>query len=230
MRSRAPSRIASIKQTRQEPLRNKSLEKTSGRVSHTQARGSRATVGYQKMGYPKQRSKNCLDPKNRTNGINKRGLGRHLRFTRDTVAEPRRKRTILPLARDRLAEAPSSRPPHPGPRKKCRFSDSREAGSAPAPWPPLQPNCSDQTSHPSTQPLRQTHDGTVRRSDRLHAGRINPLPSETAQSRGYRPLCCLTPAPRTSQRGESERVPVASESADRPPRLARAPPIGPRIH
>ena len=109
MHSRAPTRIASIKQTRQKPLRNKSLEKTSGRVSHTPARGSGATVGYQKMGYPKQRSKNCLDPKNRTNGINKRGLGRNLRFARDPVAEPQRKQTILRLARDRLAEAPSSR-------------------------------------------------------------------------------------------------------------------------
>jgi len=145
VRSRAPTRIASIKQTRQEPLRNKSLKKTSGRVSHTPARGSGATVGYQKMGYPKQRSRNCLDPKNRTNGINKRGLGRNLRFARDPVAEPQRKQTILRLARDRLAEAPSSRPPRPGPRKKCRFSDSREAGSAPALWPPLQPNCSDRT-------------------------------------------------------------------------------------
>ena len=95
-------------------------------------------VGYQKMGYPKQRSKNCLDPKNRTNGMNKRGLDRNLRFARDPIAEPQRKQTILRLARDRLAEAPSSRPPRPGPRKKCRFSDSREAGSAPAPWPPLQ--------------------------------------------------------------------------------------------
>ena len=64
-------------------------------------------VGYQKMGYPKQRSKNYLDPKNRTNGINKRGLGRNLRFARDPVAEPQQKRTILRLARDRLAEAPS---------------------------------------------------------------------------------------------------------------------------
>ena len=64
-------------------------------------------VGYQKIGYPKQRSKNCLDPKNRTNGINERGLGRNLRFARDPVAEPQRKRTILRLARDRLVEAPS---------------------------------------------------------------------------------------------------------------------------
>ena len=32
--------------------------------------------------------KNCLDPKNRTNGINERGLGRNLRFARDPVAEP----------------------------------------------------------------------------------------------------------------------------------------------
>ena len=62
------------------------------------------------MGYPKQRSKNRLYPKNRTNGINKRGLGRNLRFARDPVAEPQRKQTILRLARDRLAEAPSSRP------------------------------------------------------------------------------------------------------------------------
>ena len=177
------------------------------------------------MGYPKQRSKNCLDPKNRTNGINKRGLGRNLRFARDPVAEPQRKRTFSDSP-----ETASLRPPRPGPRKKCRFSDSREAGSAPAPWPPLQPNCSDRTSHPSAQPLRQTHDGTVQRSDRLHASRVNLLPSATAQSRGYRPLCCLTPAPRTSQRGESERVPVASESADRPLRLARAPSTGPRIH
>ena len=107
---RAPTGIVSIKRIRQEPLRNKSLEKTSGRVSHTPGRGSGATVGYQKMGYPKQRSKNCLDPKNRTNGINKRGLGRNLRFARDPVAEPQRKQTILRLARDRLAEAPSSRP------------------------------------------------------------------------------------------------------------------------
>ena len=67
-------------------------------------------VGYQKMGYPKQRSKNCLDPKDRTNGMNKRGLGRNLRFTRDPIAEPQRKQTILRLARDRLVEAPSSRP------------------------------------------------------------------------------------------------------------------------
>ena len=65
------------------------------------------SVGYQKMGYPKQRSKSCLDPKNRTNEINKRGLGRNLRFARDPVAEPQQKRTILRLARDRLAEAPS---------------------------------------------------------------------------------------------------------------------------
>ena len=182
------------------------------------------------MGYPKQRSKNCLDPKNRTNGINKRGLGRNLRFARDPVAEPQRKQTVLRLARDRRVEAPSSRPPRPGPRKKCRFSDSREAGSAPAPWPPLQPNYSDRTSHPSAQPLRQMHDCTVQRSDRLHASRINLLPSAMAQSRGYQPLCCLTPAPKTSQRGESEQVPVASESADRPLCLARAPSMGPRIH
>ena len=65
------------------------------------------TVGYQKMEYPKQRSKNYSDPKNRTNEINKRGLGRNLRFARDRLAEPQRKRTILRLARDRLAEAPS---------------------------------------------------------------------------------------------------------------------------
>jgi len=64
-------------------------------------------VGYQKMGYSKQRSKKSLDPKNRTNEINKRGLGRNLRFARDPVAEPQPKRTILRLARDRLAEAPS---------------------------------------------------------------------------------------------------------------------------
>ena len=126
MCSRAPTRIASIKQTLQEPLRNKSLEKTSGRVSHTPAQGSGATVGYQKMGYPKQRSKNCLDPKNRTNGINKRGLGRNLRFARDPVAEPQRKQTVLRLARDRLAEAPASRPPRRDPlaRGLGRSADS----------------------------------------------------------------------------------------------------------
>ena len=84
------------------------------------------TVGYQKMGYPKQRSKNCSDPKNRANGINKRGLGRNLRFARDPVAEPQRKQTVLRLARDRLTEAPASRPPRRGPliRGLGRSADS----------------------------------------------------------------------------------------------------------
>ena len=66
-------------------------------------------------GVPQAKIKNCLDPKNRTNGMNKQGLDRNLRFARDPVAEPQRKQTILRLARDRLAEAPTSRPPRWGP-------------------------------------------------------------------------------------------------------------------
>ena len=103
------------------------------------------------------------------------------------------------------------------------------------------------TSNQSTQLLRQPHDGTVQRSGRLYVSRVNTLPSATGRSRGYRPLCCLTPAPRITRRGESGlgpynlgiSVPTApshprplGKASDSliPLRLARDPPEGPRTN
>ena len=129
-----------------------------------------------------------------------------------------------------ISDSPETLSPRPSrskpPRRGLRFSDSLEAprrgplaeasedipilrlargrlGTIPATTALTELLCLDITSNQSTQPLRQTHDDTVQRSGRLDVSRVNTLPSAMGRSRGYRPLCCLTPAPRTTRRGES---------------------------
>ena len=153
-------------------------------MPRTPTRGSGATIGYLKKGYPKQRPKNRI---NRTHVVS---------------AE--------------ISDSPEA--PSPRPQKKCRISDSPEA---PSPRSPILRFARDRlatspattaltrllwldiTSNQGAQPLRQPHDGTVRRSGRPDVSHVSTLPSATGRSRGYRPLCCLTPAPRTTRREES---------------------------
>ena len=105
----------------------------------------------------------------------------------------------------------------------------------------------DITSHQGARPLRQPHDGTVQQSGRLGVSCVNTLPSATGRSRGYRPLCCRTPAPRITRRGESWLGPcnlgISAPTAPSCPRpldkasdsliplcLTRDPPEGPRTN
>ena len=181
-------------------------------MPHTPARGSGATVGYQKKGYPKQRPKNCSDPKktktNRTNKVSAK-----------------------------ISDSPEA--PSPRPQKKYRFSDSPEASSprsallrlardrlatSPATTALTRLLWLDITSHQGARPLRQPHDGTVQRNGRPDVSHVSALPSTTGLCRGYRLLCCLNSCTKDEHDvGSQNWVPVTSGPADRPLCFARDP-------
>ena len=161
-------------------------------MPRTPTRGSGATVGYLKKGYPKQRPKNRI---NRTHVVSAeipdspeapspRPPRRGLRGSNESPIHPR------PPRRGPLAEASEEVP-------ILRFARGR-LSTSPATAALTKLLWLNITSNQSAQLLRQPHDGTVQRSGRLYISCVNTLPSATGRSRGYRPLCCLTPAPRTN--------------------------------
>ena len=87
-------------------------------------------VGYLKKGYPKQRPKNQI---NRTHVVSAEiSDSPETLSPRPSRRGPFAEASGSPIRSRLLAEAPSPRP-----QKIYRFSDSREAGSAPALRPPL---------------------------------------------------------------------------------------------
>ena len=112
-----------------------SLDKTSGECPHS-SRGSGATVGYHKKGYPKQEPKMLLKPcKNQTARSQQ-----ILRFARGHASRPQAKGQKLPT----LAEAPPRKASDGMPILRFARGWARQTTSL----PPSRPNSSGKTSRP----------------------------------------------------------------------------------
>ena len=240
MRSRAPTGTTKYKTQSQWGCYEPCLVKTSGECPHS-SRGSGATVGYHKKGYPKQELKILLKPcKNQSQRTTTRSR-QILRLAQGLRRGLRRKAKAL-----RPVEALSPRPPRRGPAPQYQDTNSPirpRLGSATTSSPPSRPTpltkCHVQPIRPTTLATSAARWHSTGRmtdgiGDRAQQGLpttvlITVPPADTRTA-----LCYLTPALRTKWHGGSSPGPcsLGISMKDQPLvlRLVRDPPAGPRTY